>query len=136
MLKEVGAGVVRVAYEETGVHTGTPVLLLHGFPYDVHAYDEVAPVLVSAGCRVITPYLRGFGPTRFRSADTPRSGQQAALAYDLIALMDALAIPRAGPRRVRLGRTCCLYRRCAVARPGTWARMGGGNGYNIQDIAR
>jgi len=95
MLKELAAGVLSVAYEETGGPTGIPVLLLHGFPYDVHAYDAVAPVLVSAGCRVVTPYLRGYGPTRFVSPDTPRSGQQAALAHDLRALMDALAIPRA-----------------------------------------
>ena len=95
MLKEVAAGVLRVAYQETGRPNGTPVLLLHGFPYDVHAYDAVTPLLVSAGCRVITPYLRGYGPTRFLSPETQRSGQQAVLAHDLLALLDALAIPRA-----------------------------------------
>ena len=135
MLKEVGAGVVRVAYEETGVATGTPVLLLHGFPYDVHAYDEVTPILASAGCSVITPYLRGFGPTRFRSADTPRSGQQAALAYDLIALMDALAIPRAVLAGYDWGgRAACIV---AALWPDRVRGLvsGGGCGYNIQDIA-
>ena len=95
MLKRIDAGVLSVAYEEMGAAAGTPVLLLHGFPYDVHAYDEVAPVLASGGCRVITPYLRGYGPTRFVSPDTPRSGQQAVLARDLLDLMDALGISRA-----------------------------------------
>ncbi len=77
MLKRVEAGVLSVAYIESGPSSGKPVLLLHGFPYDVHAYDEVTSILVSAGCRVITPYLRGFGSTCFRAGDTPRSGQQA-----------------------------------------------------------
>ena len=65
------AGVLEVAYEEAGPAEGTPVVLLHGFPYDVHAYDEVTPILVARGCRVIAPYLRGYGPTRFLSAGTP-----------------------------------------------------------------
>src|SRR5262245_42888679 len=94
-LKRIAAGVLEVAYEEAGAADGTPVVLLHGFPYDVRAYDEVTPILVERGCRVIVPYLRGYGPTRFRSADTPRSEQQAVLGHDLLALMDALAIPRA-----------------------------------------
>src|SRR5215475_9218948 len=92
MLEHRKAGVLDVAYEDMGPAGGPPVFLLHGFPYDVHAYDEVAPPLVAAGCRVITPYLRGYGPTRFLSPDTPRSGQQAALGADLLALMDALDI--------------------------------------------
>ena len=75
--------------------TGWPVVLAHGFPYDVHAYDEVAPQLAKAGARVITPYLRGFVPTRFLSRDTMRSGQQAALGRDLIDLLDALGVQRA-----------------------------------------
>src|SRR5882672_8243290 len=95
MLKRVNAGVLSVAYEDSGRADGKPVVLLHGFPYDVHAYDEVTPLLVSAGCRVVTPYLRGYGPTRFLSTDTLRSGQQAVLAHDLLALMDALALERA-----------------------------------------
>ena len=92
MLKQVEAGVLSVAYEESGAADGMPVLLLHGFPYDVHVYDDVTPLLVAAGCRVIAPYLRGYGPTRFLSADTPRSGQQAVLGHDLVAFMDALEI--------------------------------------------
>jgi pimeloyl-ACP methyl ester carboxylesterase len=95
MLKQVDAGVLRVAYVESGSSSGTTVILLHGFPYDVHAYDAVTPPLVAVGCRVITPYLRGFGPTRFLSANTPRSGQQAALAHDLLSFMDALGIQNA-----------------------------------------
>ena len=95
MLKRVEAGVLSVAYEETGDADGAPVLLLHGFPYDVRAYDEATPILASRGCRVITPYLRGYGPTSFLSPHTPRSGQQAVLAHDLLALMDALGISRA-----------------------------------------
>jgi pimeloyl-ACP methyl ester carboxylesterase len=95
VLKHVTAGVLEVFYEETGPAGGTPVLLLHGFPYDARAFDEVAPILAAGGCRVIVPYLRGFGPTRFVSAGTPRSGQQAVLGRDLLALMDELAIPRA-----------------------------------------
>lgn len=92
MLKHINAGVLDVAYEESGSADGTPVFLLHGFPYDVHAYGEVVPLLTAAGCRTIVPYLRGYGPTRFLSDSTPRSGQQAVLAHDLRALMDALGI--------------------------------------------
>jgi pimeloyl-ACP methyl ester carboxylesterase len=94
MLKHVEAGVLRVAYEEHGARDAAPVVLLHGFPYDVRVYDDVVPLLVRAGCRVLVPYLRGHGPTRFLSADTPRSGQQAALAHDLLALLEALSIGR------------------------------------------
>ena len=95
MLKRIDAGTLSVAYEEQGAGGGTPVFLLHGFPYDVRAYDAVAPRLAAAGCRVFTPYLRGYGPTRFISPRTPRSGQQAVLAHDLLGLMDALRISRA-----------------------------------------
>ena len=86
---------LEIACEESGPPQGPAVVLLHGFPYDPRAFDTVADQLVQAGCRVLVPYLRGFGPTRFLSADTPRSGEQAALGADLLALMDALAIPRA-----------------------------------------
>ena len=72
-MHHIQAGVLDVAYLDQGPRTGTPVALLHGFPYDVHAFDAVTPVLVSAGCRVIVPYLRGYGPTRFLSPQTPRS---------------------------------------------------------------
>ena len=95
MTKTIDAGALSVAYEESGDPSGFPVLLWHGFPYDVHSYDEVAQLLAEKGARVIVPYVRGYGPTRFLSADTPRSGQQAALAADAIDLMDALHIPKA-----------------------------------------
>jgi pimeloyl-ACP methyl ester carboxylesterase len=94
-IRTVKAGVLEVALGEYGDPAGWPVVLSHGFPYDVHAYDEVAPILVDAGAYVLIPYLRGFGPTRFRDADTMRSGQQAALGQDLIALLDALGLERA-----------------------------------------
>src|SRR5262249_57681432 len=92
MLKRVAAGVLDVTYEEAGPGDGVSVVLLHGFPYDVHAFDDVTPRLSARDCRVIVPYLRGYGPTRFLSADTARSGQQAALGHDLLTLMDALDI--------------------------------------------
>ena len=94
-LKRIDAGDLSVAYAEEGPQDGQPVLLLHGWPYDIHAFAEVAPILAAAGYRVIVPYLRGYGGTRFRSAETPRNGQQAALATDGIALLDALKIDRA-----------------------------------------
>ncbi|MEU8820485.1 alpha/beta hydrolase [Actinoplanes sp. NPDC048796] len=93
-MKSVDAGVLSVAYLEDGPAGGWPVVLSHGFPYDAHAYDEVVPVLVARGARVVRPYLRGFGPTRFRSGATVRSGQQAALGSDLLALIDALGLDR------------------------------------------
>src|SRR5690349_20735263 len=86
---------LNLAYEEHGPITGDPVILLHGFPYSPRAFDEIAPPLAAKGYRVIVPYLRGYGPTRFNSPDTLRSGQQAALAQDLLDLMDVLSIPQA-----------------------------------------
>jgi len=94
-LKQVDAGPLSVAYAEEGPADGPPILLLHGWPYDIHAFAEVAPLLAARGHRVIIPYLRGYGATRFLSADTVRNGQPAALAQDAIALMDALRIERA-----------------------------------------
>ena len=94
-LKQVKAGVLDVGYAEAGPADGPVVLCLHGWPYDIHTYVDVAPLLAQAGYRVIVPYLRGYGSTRFLSADTPRNGQQGALAADAIALMDALRIERA-----------------------------------------
>lgn len=85
-LKHIAAGVLDVAYVELGRADGPPVFLMHGFPYDIHTYEQVAPVLAGAGCRVIVPYLRGYGRTRFLSDATPRSGEQAALGADLLAL--------------------------------------------------
>jgi pimeloyl-ACP methyl ester carboxylesterase len=87
--------VLEVGFADTGPADGAPVLLLHGWPYDIHAFDEVAPILAARGYRVIAPFLRGYGPTRFLSTDTMRNGQPAALAMDAIALMDALKIRQA-----------------------------------------
>jgi pimeloyl-ACP methyl ester carboxylesterase len=94
-LKQIKAGVLNIGYAELGSSQGAAVVLLHGWPYDIHSYVDVAPLLASAGYRVIVPYLRGYGTTRFLSGDTPRNGQQAALAADTIALMDALGIDKA-----------------------------------------
>jgi pimeloyl-ACP methyl ester carboxylesterase len=93
-LKQVKAGVLNVGYAEAGPANGTPVVLLHGWPYDIHMYVDVAPLLAASGYRVIVPYLRGYGTTRFLSSQTPRNGQQSALAVDIIALMDALKIEK------------------------------------------
>ena len=94
-LRQADAGVLSVGYAQAGPAEGPPVLLLHGWPYDIHSFAEVAPELAAAGYRVIVPFVRGYGTTRFRSDDTPRNGQQAVLAVDVIALMDALGIDRA-----------------------------------------
>ncbi len=94
-LKQVDAGVLNVGYAEVGPADGRPVILLHGWPYDIHSYVDVAPLLASAGYRVIVPYLRGYGTTRFLSSQTFRNGQQSAIAVDIIALMDALKIEKA-----------------------------------------
>jgi pimeloyl-ACP methyl ester carboxylesterase len=93
-LKQVDAGVLNVGYAEAGPANGPVVVLLHGWPYDIYAFVDVAPILASAGYRVIVPYLRGYGTTRFLSGDTPRNGQQGVVAADIIALMDALKIDR------------------------------------------
>jgi pimeloyl-ACP methyl ester carboxylesterase len=94
-LKQIDAGTLNVGYAEVGPTGGSPVVLLHGWPYDIHSYVDVAPLLASAGYRVIVPYLRGYGTTRFLSSETVRNGQPAALAADTAALMDALGIRRA-----------------------------------------
>lgn len=91
-MNAIAAGVLEIAYLDDGPPGGWPVVLSHGFPYDVHAYDEVVPLLTDRGARVIRWYQRGFGPTRFRSAGTMRSGQQAALGSDLVSLADALGL--------------------------------------------
>jgi pimeloyl-ACP methyl ester carboxylesterase len=93
-LKQIDAGDLNVGYAEAGPADGPPVLLLHGWPYDIHSFVDVAPALAQRGYRVIVPYLRGYGTTRFRSPDTLRYGQQSALALDTIALMDALRIDK------------------------------------------
>jgi pimeloyl-ACP methyl ester carboxylesterase len=95
VIKQIDAGVLNITYLDLGSPEGWPVMLMHGFPYDVHAYDDVAPLLVKEGARVIIPYLRGYGPTRFLHKETPRVGQQAALGADLLALMDRLGLASA-----------------------------------------
>jgi pimeloyl-ACP methyl ester carboxylesterase len=94
-LKQIDAGVLNVGYAEAGPDSGPVVMLLHGWPYDIHTFVDVAPLLAAKGYRVIVPYVRGYGTTRFLSGDTPRNGQQTALAADTIALMDALGIDQA-----------------------------------------
>jgi len=124
--------VLDIAYYEAGPADGPVVMLLHGFPYDIHSYIDVAPQLAARGCRVIVPYLRGHGPTRFRDAATMRSGEQAAIAADLIALMDALAIPRAVFAGYDWGgRAACIG---AALWPERCTGLVCVNGYLIQDI--
>ncbi|XZF15622.1 alpha/beta fold hydrolase [Chitinophagaceae bacterium MMS25-I14] len=94
-IKQIKAGLLDIGYAEAGPANGQPVILLHGWPYDIQSYAEVAPLLAAKGFRVIVPYLRGYGTTRFLSAETFRNGQQSALAVDVIALMDALKIDKA-----------------------------------------
>ena len=94
-LRSIEAGLLKVGYAEAGPADGPPVILLHGWPYDIHSYVDVAPLLAARGYRVVTPYLRGYGPTEFRSGDTFRNGQPAALAVDIVDLMDALRIQTA-----------------------------------------
>jgi pimeloyl-ACP methyl ester carboxylesterase len=133
-MNTITAGVLEVAYHDVGPAAGAPVILLHGFPYDGHAYDEVTERLVAAGRRCIVPFLRGFGPTRFLAADTPRSGEQAALGADLLALMDALAIPDAVLAGYDWGgRAACIV--AALWPDRTRGLVSCGAGYNIQNIA-
>jgi len=133
-LKTIKAGSLEVAYLEAGPADGWPCIMCHGFPYDVHAFAEAAPHLAAAGARVIVPYLRGYGPTRLLSADIPRSGEQAALASDLLALLDALAIPKAVVGGYDWGgRACCIL---SALWPERVVALVSGNSYNIQNIAR
>jgi pimeloyl-ACP methyl ester carboxylesterase len=132
-IRHIDAGVLEVAYHEAGPADGPVVLLLHGFPYDIHAYVDVAPMLASQGCRVIVPYLRGYGPTRFRNPNTPRSGEQASIGADLMALMDALGVKRAIFAGYDWGgRAACVG---AALWPDRCAGLVSVNGYLIQDIA-
>jgi len=133
-LRHVTAGVLDVALYETGPVDGPPVFLMHGFPYDIHAYAEVAPLLAAQGCRVHVPCLRGYGATRFLSDATPRSGEQAALGADLLALMDALSVPRAVLAGYDWGgRAACVV---AALWPERCAGLVSLNSYNIQNIAK
>ena len=133
-LRHVDAGVLSIAYYEEGPADGPAVMLLHGFPYDIHSFVDVAPMLAAQGCRAIVPYLRGYGPTRFRDQATPRSGEQAAIGADLIALMDALAVKRAVFAGYDWGgRAACV---AAALWPERCTGLVSVNGYLIQDIAR
>jgi pimeloyl-ACP methyl ester carboxylesterase len=132
-LKRIAAGSLDVGYFDIGPRQGSPVLLLHGFPYDVHSYQEVAPMLASRGCRVVVPYVRGHGATRFREADEPRSGQQAAIGTDVIDLMDALEMADAVLAGYDWGgRAACVV---AALWPERCRGLVSVNGYLIQDIA-
>jgi len=133
-LHPIDAGVLNIVYYEAGPADGLAVMLMHGFPYDIHSFVDVAPMLASKGCRVIVPYLRGYGPTRFRDSATPRSGEQAAIGADMMALMDALHIERAvfagydwGGRAACVGAALCPERCIGLVSV---------NSYLIQDIAR
>ena len=133
-INTIDAGSLRIAYVEYGSHEGWPCILGHGFPYDVHAYAEVAPRLANAGARVIVPYLRGFGPTTFLSADTLRSGEQAALGADLLALMDALGLDRAVLGGYDWGgRAACIV---SALWPERAVALVSGNSYNVHDVPR
>jgi pimeloyl-ACP methyl ester carboxylesterase len=131
--KHVRTTSLDIAYEESGAADGVPVFLMHGWPYDPRSYDDVIPPLVAAGARVIVPYLRGFGATRFLSRETPRSGQQAALGNDLRELLDALGVDRALLAGYDWGgRAACIV---AAVWPARVRGLVTVNGYMVQDIA-
>ncbi|MEJ0077870.1 MAG: alpha/beta hydrolase [Alphaproteobacteria bacterium] len=131
-IKHIRTSVLDIAYEESGAADGAPVFLMHGFPYDPRTYDSVVPLLTAQGWRTIVPYLRGYGPTRFLSADTMRSGEQAALGNDLRELMDALKIGRAVLCGYDWGgRACCVV---AALWPERVIGLITGGGYNMHDV--
>ena len=133
-LLHIRTSMLDVAYEAHGPVDGEPVILLHGFPYDPRGYDDIAPALAERGYRVLVPYLRGYGPTRFINAQVMRSGQQAALAKDLLDFMDALNIPQATLAGYDWGgRAACIV---AALWPERVRGLVSGDGYNIQDIAK
>jgi pimeloyl-ACP methyl ester carboxylesterase len=131
--RSVRTPTLEIAYEESGPPDGAPIVLVHGFPDDPRAYDGVVPGLVALGCRVLVPWLRGYGDTRFLSAATPRSGQQAALGKDLLDFMDALQIERAIVGGYDWGgRAACIVSALWPQRVRGLVTVGG---YNLQDIA-
>jgi pimeloyl-ACP methyl ester carboxylesterase len=133
-IKQINAGQLNVGYYETGPQDGPPVLLLHGYPYDIHSYIDVAPMLAARGCRVIVPHLRGHGSTTFLDSATPRAGQQAAIGQDVIDLLDALGIKRAVMAGYDWGgRAACV---AAALWPERCAGLVSVNSYLIQDISR
>lgn len=130
---QVDTPTLSVAYEHSGPTDAVPVILLHGFPYDVRAFDEVAPLLARRNAWVVAPYLRGFGATSFRDDATPRSGQQAALGTDLVEFMDALGIESAVLAGYDWGgRAACIT---AAVHPERVRGLVTVDGYNVQDIA-
>ncbi|MEM6676341.1 MAG: alpha/beta hydrolase [Pseudomonadota bacterium] len=132
--RSIAAGPLEIAYLTTGPEDGWPVILGHGFPYDANAYDTAALILAGEGARVIVPWLRGYGPTRFRDPATPRSGAQGALAADLRALMDALGIAQATLGGYDWGgRAACIL---AALHPERCTALVSGNSYNIHDVPR
>jgi pimeloyl-ACP methyl ester carboxylesterase len=133
-LQHVRTTTLDIACEVAGPPDGVPVILLHGWPYDPRTYDAMVPPLSAAGCRTVVPYLRGFGPTRFLSPQTPRSGQQAALGHDLIELMNALSLNRAALVGYDWGgRAACIV---AALWPERVRCLITGGAYNVQNIAR
>ena len=131
-LRRVRTEVLEIAYQESGPPDALPAILLHGFPYDPRCYDAVSAMVAAAGFRTVVPYLRGYGPTRFLSAATPRSGQQGALASDLLQLMDALKIPKAVVAGYDWGgRAACIV---SALWPGRVKGLATGCGYNLQNI--
>lgn len=133
-LRQIQAGVLNIGYFEVGPGDGAPVLLLHGFPYSIDSYAKVAPLLADRGCRVIIPYLRGHGSTKFLDDATPRSGQQAAIGADVIALMDALRLNRAVVAGYDWGgRAACV---AAALWPERCSGLVSVNSYLIQDISK
>ena len=133
-LRHVDAGVLNIAYYEAGPADGSVVMLMHGFPYDIHSFVDVAPMLAAQGCRVIVPYLRGYGPTRFLDPATPRSGEQAAMGADLMALADALDVKRVVFAGYDWGgRAACV---AAALWPDRCIGLVSVNSYLIQNIAK
>lgn len=133
-VKKINAGVLDVAYREFGDPDGWPCIMGHGFPYSAHAYDDAAAILAEAGARVLVPWLRGYGETRFHSETVPRSGEQAVLGADMLAFMDALSIHRAVLGGYDWGgRACCVV---SALWPERVVALVTGNSYNIQNIAR
>lgn len=130
-MRTVRTPTLEIGYEEQGAPAGAPVILLHGFPDDAHAWDAVAPPLVAKGCRVLAPYLRGYGPTRFLDPGAPRMAQQAAIGQDLLDFMDALGLERAALAGYDWGgRAACIAAILAPARVRALVTIGG---YNVQN---
>jgi pimeloyl-ACP methyl ester carboxylesterase len=133
-IRQVSTDVLDIGYYEAGPEDGRPVVLLHGFPYDIHSYVEVAPILAAQGMRVIVPHLRGHGSTTFLDKDTPRSGQQAAIGQDVLDLITALHIPEAVFAGFGWGgRAACV---AAALKPSRCVGLVSVNSYLIQDIAK